>query len=496
VVIVAAPAINWIDQHGRAEPVPGPHSLRVEAVVERVDGVVVDLAYDNPLTGQRVQTSAPRHGTLTAGDTVGIAVDPADPEHVRLAGDQPDGDSGLLAGALLLVLPGIWVAMRRWSVHAAEQVAAKSTVPSFAMVGALAPPRRTGRRPCLHLWPLDSPPDAEALCAVPVLITAGLPLGRAFPVEAKGSPRSFGRVVARASDTVLWPAARALRNPWLRRPDRVDEVPPWLPPAVTEQRSTPVPRDSRFVVVHAALILGFVASTVLLVVISTVTLVNDGRADRLYRDGTGVVAEITGRGASTVTVTYNLPGETTSRIGQVPVDWPEEEKIGLRLPAVVHPAHRDRLRFRRERYDAVEPITWAAIPFVAFTAVLFVQLRTWRRSARVAATGQWRTVTAHRHTRRGFTYLTIGGDAGTVLEVRLPLQSTWRLRGWDAGRPLRVDLAGEADPGSPIALRYSRRLLPVISPSLIPRTGRPDIPPPPHGARWPAPQPGTGPVAP
>ena len=494
-VIAAAPAIVWIDQQSRSDPLPGPDSIRVQATVEGRHGGEVDVAYDHPLTGQRVQTSAPRHGDAQAGDPVDIAVDPADPERVRLAGDsQPESPFDALSAALLLLLPLIWASMRHWSVHAADRLAASSGVPSFAMVGALAAPRRAGRRPTLHLWPLDSTPQDEALCAVPVLVTGGLPVDVAFPVEVKGSPRSFGRVVARAGDTVLWPAARALRSPWLRRPDTVEAEPPWLGSVSEPERVRRPQRQTSFVVAQWPLLLGFAATVAIAGAVAGGTLTHRRDANRLYRDGTQVVAEIAERGGTTVTVTYRLPGDAAVRTGRAAVDWPEEQKIGLRLPAVVDPARPGRLRLLRQPYDAGEPIAWAAIPCVGLGAAVFTQQRRWRRSARIAATTtQWRTVAAQRFTRHGFTYLTVQGSAGPVLQVRLPPESTWRFERWNAAGANTVEMAGELDPGSPVAIRHHDRLLPLTSAALVPKKARPDRPSPPQWASWPRPRPDTGP---
>jgi hypothetical protein len=175
----------------------------------------------------------------------------------------------------------------------------------------------------------------------------------------------------------------------------------------------------------------------------------------------------------------------------VPVDWPGDQKIGLKLPAVVDGAH---VRFLRERYDAAEPILWAACPAAVIAGLLLVQLRTWRAGGRVAARGPWRAVTARRRGGSQLTYLALssGAETATVLEVRIPLTSVEPLGARVGGPPIRLEMAGEADPGSPIALRHSGRLLPVTSPARVPRAG-PRILPLPRG--WPARRPGTDPAS-
>lgn len=498
VAIVAGPAVISLDRQSQRDAAPGRDALRVEAVVQTVDAGSVDIAYDNPLTGQRVETSVPVGTGIDSpaeGARLNVAVDRADPENVRLAGHRPAPGFEGVALALLLGLPLLWCAIRWWSVHAAERLAGRPAAPTFAMVGALAAPRRVGRRPCLHLWPLDSPPGAEALCAVPVLVSGGLPVGTAFPVEVKGSPRSFGRVVARAGDTVLWPAARTLRAPWVRRPPHVDATPTTLDPPLTGGAADTRPRAIGFPAAHSQVCFGLAASVVLLLAVGTVTLINRGRADDLYRHGTGVIAEVTKRGGSSVTVRYTRPGETTVRTGRVPVDWPDDQKIGLKLPAVVDPGDGARLRFLRERYDAAEPIVGAACPAIMFAALLLAQLRTWRASGRVAARGPWRAVTARRRVGSQLTYLALssGAETATALEVRIPFVSVGPLGARTGGAPIRLEMAGDPDPGSPIALRHSGRLLPVSSPARVPRPRDRRPPPPPR--RWPARRPGTDPAA-
>jgi hypothetical protein len=442
VAIVAGPAVISLDRQSQRDAAPGRNALRLEAVVQSVEGGSIDVAYDNPLTGQRVETSAPVGGEIdipAEGAGVSITVDRADPENVRLAGHRPAPGFEGVALALLLGLPLLWGAIRWWSIRAAERLAGHPAAPTFAMIGALGAPRRVGRRPCLHLWPLDSPPGADALCAVPLLVSGGLPVGAAFPIEVKGSPRSFGRVVARAGDTVLWPAARTLRAPWLRRPANIDAAPITLDNPRTGDADGTRPRGIGFVAAHSQVFLSLAAAVGLLLAVGTVTLINRGHGEDLYRRGTEVIAEVTKRGGSSVTVRYTLPGETTVRTGRVPVDRPADHKIGLKLPAVADPDGGDQLRFLRERYDAAEPIVWAAVPAVVIAGLLLAQLRTWRASGRVAARGAWREVTAHRRIGGQLTYLALssGAEAATALEVRIPFASLEPLGVRTGGPPIR-----------------------------------------------------------
>jgi hypothetical protein len=161
----------------------------------------------------------------------------------------------------------------------------------------------------------------------------------------------------------------------------------------------------------------------------------------------------------------------------------------------VAPANGARLRFLRERYDAAEPIVWAACPAMMIAALLLAQLRTWRASGRVAARGPWRGVTARRRVGSQLTYLGIssGAETATALEVRIPLDAVGALGVRTGGAPIRLEMAGDPDPGSPIALRHSGRLLPVSSPARVPRATERRIPLPPR--RWPARRPGTDPAA-
>jgi hypothetical protein len=228
--------------------------------------------------------------------------------------------------------------------------------------------------------------------------------------------------------------------------------------------------------------------------VGTVTLINRGRADDLYRHGREVIAEVTKRGSTSVTVRYTMPGEAIVRTARVPVDRAGDQKIGLKLPAVADPVGGGRLRFLRERYDAAEPILWAACPSVMIAGLLVVQLRTWRSSGRVAARGPWRGVTARRRGGGQLTYLALssGPQTATALEVRIPFASVGPLGARLGGPPIRLEMAGEPDPGSPIALRHSGRLLPVSSPARVPRATDRRIPP---RRGWPARRPGTDPAA-
>jgi hypothetical protein len=399
----------------------------------------------------------------TAGSRVALQVDRADPEKVRLAGDRRPESVDRLTVLLLIALPGAWCTLREVGVRRAEAVA-RDAGPAFAFLGALAAPRRVGRRATLHLYPLDAQGGARALCAVPLLTTASLPIGGpAFPVEAKGFPRPFGRIVARGGDQVLWPAGRALATTWLPRPEEIAEPVPldaWgTPPGFARRKG--------FVRAHLPEIALLAGGLILLSVVAKVTSHHAGEAQRLEREGVPVVAEVVKQGVTFVELTYQLPGQSGSRQGHAPVDYGDRQRVGLRLPAVVNPDRPGQLRLVRERYDAVEPRVWAALPALGAALRLARRAFDWRRSTRMAQKGPWRRVKARRSDRGWRIAVNLGPpDASwSACGVRLAENPA---PGLSRRSVVEMFAAGTLEPGSVVALARRGHLLSVVGPAQVP----------------------------
>jgi hypothetical protein len=462
---------------------PDPGDLRLRGTAGQIEGDVLEVSYRNPLTDQTVRTDLRLGGRIpepARGERVDLIVDPDDPEAVALAGDSLPGNSDVFLPFLLLGVLLAWWGLRWSAVRRAERTAAGDGT-AFALLGALEVPRWPGRRPVLHLWAVDAATGAEAICAVPVITTGGLPIGtHAFPVEVKGSPRSLGRVVARAGGTVLWPAARCLISTRGRRPEAVLEAPaddPAIPAGPDAGNGRPA---TGFLAAHVLPATALAASVAVVAIVAALSLVKGADARRLSRDGTRVVAEVVDRHQATVSVTYRLPGDDGKRRGTVPVSFPADHKTGLRLPAVVDPEQPGHLRFVREPYDVAEPVMWASLPAVAVGWWLASAGLRWRRSGRAAAAGPWRVASARTRAGRSAEYLLLGPADGRYVhsEVRIAsrdrrlLQEDWRTDG-----TIPLEMAGGTDPGDPIALRRDGRILAVTSGARIPRLDGP-LPPP------------------
>lgn len=522
VTAAALPVLNLADERhrNRQDPASGA-AVTVPGVAGEASPGGIDVTYRNPVTGQEVETFVGFGGKVAEpapGAAVTLVVDRDDPENLRLAGDEVPETLDLFSMALLLAAGLSWVTLRQVSVRRSERLAAGAG-PAFAMIATIEPPRRLGRRPCLHLWPLDAGPDSPALCAVPVLTTGGLPVGGpAFPVEVKGSPRNLGRVVARAGSTLVWPASRCLLWSWARRGERVlsaaevaaattppfgTEPTPWPtrdpasgtpgrvapPPPLGAEVPAGSPRPPHRVRTGAdwtgfaggrpSVVIGLLMAVTVLAVAVVTTAVHHAAADDLRQHGVEVVAEVTRRRASSVEVRYRLPGEDRDRTGTVPVDVPGDQKIGLRLPAHVDPRRPERFRFARDPYDAREPVLWAAVPLTGLLAVLVRRRRLWTASARLAERGRWRPATAQRNTANPSVAAVWGppapdgADPWVAAEVRLGGGDGWCLA---PGRPhgtFDVEVAGGWDPGDAVALRHQGRLLTVTSRARWPRSARP-----------------------
>ena len=173
----------------------------------------VEVRYVHPETGDEVRaaTFVWDAGRLPAAPgPVELEVSRTDPTQVVLAGDRRPVTANLVEYLPWALFPfAIW-AVRRRAQRASEALVASGVI-AYAMVAAASPPGALGLRWRLQLYPADADPAAPPVCSVPLIEPPFAP--GPFPVEVKGSPRPFGRVVARAGDgAVLWPAGRALRS--------------------------------------------------------------------------------------------------------------------------------------------------------------------------------------------------------------------------------------------------------------------------------------------
>lgn len=435
--------------------------LRATGTVEEVSaGRTVQVAYTNAVTGQRISLPVEVWGAPVPapGDTVALDVAREDPEEVVLGGDRRPATAELW---WYLPLPAIPLAL--WALRARDQRRLERLIASddttFAMVGALSPPRRLSRRCELSLYPLDAGPRSEPVATVALLSTAGLAVGdTAFPVEVKGSPRPLGVVAARAHDRVLWPAGRALSVTARPRPATVGP-PAAPPPAEPDDRlRATVPRTGPG---NLGAEIGAVAlALALVVVVSVVTLARRGDATQLARTGTPVVVEVVERVPTGVTVTYETGAGTVAE-ARAPVAFPGDYTVGRRYPAHVGPGDDPDLRLDREPYDAATPIGWAAIPAAAALAV--VVRRRWaawnvRRRAR---SGPFVAAEAIPDGAGGLRLC----PPGVAHELcRVPLAPPGRCR---AGP---VVAAGSVEPGGWVAVGQDGRWLDVSGRALPPVT--------------------------
>jgi len=239
-------------------------------------------------------------------------------------------------------------------------------------------------------------------------------------VEVKGSPRPFGRVVARAGPSLLWPARRAVNPARVPRPRGLaEQVSPRRPDAAREPgESTAGLLDPTYLALSCAVAL------VLLVVVSVLTGHGARTAATAYDHGAPVLVEITSADPDgfTLDVTYPDPGGGQQR-AVAAADWPEEYTLGRRYPAVVVPQQPGRVRMLAEPYDAVEPIIWGALPAGAAGALLLRQhiyrpLHPRRRCSamHVARRGR-RPQVADTHPRNdpGMTFMSVTAAVGLTL---------------------------------------------------------------------------------
>jgi hypothetical protein len=174
----------------------------------------IPLSYRDPSTGAVVRTSTYLWDVSLrpAGPgEVAIEVSATDPMRVVIAGDRFPATANLTSYLPWVLAPAVVWLLRSWTLWRTRRLMAADG-PSFAMSGRAVPPRWWGRRWRLRLYALDGDVTGSPVCAVPLVANASADM-RPFVVEVKGTPRPYGRVVARDADggDVLWPSGRALR---------------------------------------------------------------------------------------------------------------------------------------------------------------------------------------------------------------------------------------------------------------------------------------------
>ena len=323
--------------------------------------------------------------------------------------------------------------------------------PAFAMLGAIAPATRIRRRPVLHLYALDAPAGAPSLCATRLLASAGCPLaGPAFPVEVKGVPRQWGRVVARAGadGDVLWPAGTTRPQGASPRPERVvDPVPPAPIDAVERPELTPTPYGSprhrltpvavTWCAVAASLVLGIVVTAVLLV-----RSASDGTPDG-WVDALG---EVVDRGDVSVELVYRAGGR--ERTAAASVLYPEDYTVGRRYPVTYDPDQPSHVRLREESYDLSYPLFFAWLPAAGAAIALAVVVRRDRRTRALAEHGPWSRLDLW-HVPGGGTL--IGTRSAGYVRAEIPPHR----QSWPTYVPLqagRLRVVGRPEPGEVVAV--------------------------------------------
>ena len=426
----------------RAEVDPAEEAVVTGTAVRK--GGDVEVRYRHPVTEQVVE--APLHVVRAdlepdPGEAVSLVVRRDDPLSVAVHGDDFPLTTNLLVYGLWVGGASLPVLARWFGTRRAERLAA-GPEPTFAMSGALVASGHL-RRCHLELYPLDARPGAEPLCSVRVLTTAQAPLaGRTFPLEVKGSPRPFGRVVAQAGGTVLWPAGRALgRRGGRGRPAAAGGPPvplrPTTAPAVRwRARRRPFFEVAAWLTLAAAVVFGAVLAS---------TLSNAADADRTARHGRPVIGEVVGREGDTVVVLrYEADGSQATR---APADFPRDYRVGIRFPIRLDPDDPGRARLDAEPYDVREPLVWGGLPLAAAAWWLARRWRTWRRNLRAARRGPWWRAEGRlvaNDGRVGVVCLSNGEDVVAAVPVGPPP---------DTGpAPTPVVVAGDRDPSGPAAV--------------------------------------------
>ena len=434
-------------------------------------GADVPVRYSNAVTDQTIDVHAYvwRVPLPKAGASVRLEVNRLDPGDVRLAGDRFTLRENLPTNVVFPLIGLTAMGLRALGVVRTRRLL-RSEGTAFAMAAALTPPWRLGRTCLLHLYAVDAPAGAAAVCSVPVVSTAGHPVpSGVFPVVVRGIPRPGGRVVVRAGGLdgpVLWPASRALLTSKVRRPPFAEPPGPVALDVVADPLEprrrawVRVPIGQVLVLVLPALVPTFFAALLVLAV-AAITMSGQRASEAAASHAEPVIAQVVEADdlETFVVVSYRDPGSSGVRRGRAPVDYPEDYPVGRRYPALVSG---DGIRLAREPYDAEEPIAWAVSPLVV--AAIFLSRRVLRLRANLRA-------------------LSVGPFSRGSAWV-LPVAGYWTRVGVGlSGRGLRavakvhsgtissgvVVVAGDAEPGAPIAFVVDGRAVLPIGPALSPR---------------------------
>ena len=413
-------------------------------VLRRKPGGAVEVRYDNPVTEQIVTAEVyPYDGDLVPepGARVALIVRRDDPLDVYVEGDAAPLYPGLIGYGAGLFAAALPVLMRRYAQRRNEHLVA-APVASFSMAGVLTPHPRRRFRCDLSLYPLDAAAAAPPLCTVPVHITAGARIvTQVFPVEVKGSPRPLGRVVARAGDTVLWPAGRAGRRADHPRPIGAVRLAAPLGEAPAEGRARP-PGLLTMAPAEAGL-LGMAVGV--LAIVGAVTAVNGSQAADVLATGTAVVGEVVGHESGDTMVVLRYRRDGTDHTTKAPADFASDYRKGVRYPVRLDPDDPARARLPAEPYDAAEPVVWALLPVAVLGERVLSHWRSWRRNRAVAVQGPWRQ--AWSRAGPGADDLLVCDEQGEVVCGVIARGNTYR-----SSVAVPVVAAGALEPGAPVAV--------------------------------------------
>ncbi len=149
-------------------------------------------------------------------------------------------------------------------------------------------------------------------------------------------------------------------------------------------------------------------------------------------------------------------GSEPGRVARAPADFASWYPKGIRFPIQVDPEDPTKAMLAAEPYDATEPIAWAALPLGVAVPLVAGRWRSWRRNAATAEVGPWWEAAA-RILGYGEVTTTLGiknSDGGLVCVV--PARGL-EYRG---DEELIVVVAGQAEPGAPVAL-WERTGVPI-----------------------------------
>jgi hypothetical protein len=164
-IVVTPAAIADLRDSGRRVPADRAVVVAAQVAGTYAGAAAVPIEYAHPATRQRVAVDLTVRDSAQrprAGATIGVEVDRDDPDAVQLPGDPGDGPAVLSYG-WLPVIPLLAVGLRARHLRRIRRLAA-ADLPSYAMAGAIAPPRRGSSRCLLHLYPLDAS-DGAPRCA-------------------------------------------------------------------------------------------------------------------------------------------------------------------------------------------------------------------------------------------------------------------------------------------------------------------------------------------